>query len=332
MVLDSTREILFGNRMAANRFGDFEQGQDIVHLIRVPAFLDLVNKTLAGSTSVHKRIAMGDPVNETFDVKVSPFTVDEIGGNLLLLISFRDVSAVLQAEEMRSDFVANVSHELRSPLSSITGFIETLKGPAKNDAAAQTRFLDLMEQEAVRMARLIADLLSLSTVEAKRRQRPQDSIDVVAIAQQVQALLEKSAADQERTIELIVPEPIALIPGDADELNQVIHNLLENALKYSAPHSTITVTISIQTKVAGMSGSTLAIQVTDRGEGIAPQHLPRLTERFYRADSHRSRNEGGTGLGLAIVKHIVQHHRGRLKIESDVGTGSTFTIYLPTKF
>jgi len=275
---------------------------------------------------------MGDPVNETFDVKVSPFTVDEIGGNLLLLISFRDVSAVLQAEEMRSDFVANVSHELRSPLSSITGFIETLKGPAKNDAAAQTRFLDLMEQEAVRMARLIADLLSLSTVEAKRRQRPQDSIDVVAIAQQVQALFEKSAADQERTIELIVPEPIALIPGDADELNQVIHNLLENALKYSAPHSTITVTISIQTKVAGMSGSTLAIQITDRGEGIAPQHLPRLTERFYRADSHRSRNEGGTGLGLAIVKHIVQHHRGRLKIESDVGTGSTFTIYLPTKF
>lgn len=328
-VLNDTREIVFGNTAAINRFGQHRVGQDIVQVIRNPGFLNLIGDALDGAKISENTIAFGQPINGLFDVRVAQFS-DEDPQRTLLLVSLRDATEMQQAGEMRSDFVANVSHELRSPLSTISGFIETLKGPAKDDPPARERFLDLMEQEAERMVRLISDLLSLSKVEAHQRQRPTAQIDIVAIVQSVQTSLAKQAKDGGRTVNLDVAEEISEIPGNEDELIQVIQNLLENALKYSKPNSAVTIKLSKETDVPGMTGTVIKIEISDESEGIPKQHLSRLTERFYRVDSHRSRSDGGTGLGLAIVKHIVQHHRGRLKIESEVGLGSTFTVLLPS--
>ena len=179
------------------------------------------------------------------------------------------------------------------------------------------------------MVGLIDDLLILSKVEASQRLRPRDQIDVVALVKRIHTVLEKKASDQGKSIDLIIPEPIDRIPGNDDELFQVLRNLLENGLKYSADGSVVTLAITAESSIAGIVGSAVAIRVKDHGDGIAPQHIPRLTERFYRVDSHRSRNDGGTGLGLAIVKHIVLRHRGRLKITSIRGEGSTFAVFLP---
>jgi len=328
VILNSGREIVFGNRVASMRFGDHHVGQDVVHLTRNPQFIELINAALANREMMQKTVVFGEPASGTFDVRVSPFR-DSFLEQDLLLVSLRDVNEVILAQEMRSDFVANVSHELRSPLSTISGFIETLKGPAKDDEKARSRFLDLMEQEAERMVRLIADLLSLSKVQANKRSMPYARVDIVALARQVQDSLDNQATEQGKSIEVVGPEKINQIAGSADELVQVLRNLLENALKYSGEGTTVTVTLSKHERVAGIAGPVVGIAVKDRGEGIAPRHLSRLTERFYRVDSHRSRSKGGTGLGLAIVKHIVLRHRGRLKIDSVLGEGSTFTVYLP---
>ena len=328
LILNSARQIMFMNRAAISRFGGYQAGQDVVHIIRNPLCLDLISGALGGTVSAQKTIVFREPADGAFDVRVSLFA-DKQTGDDLVFVSLRDVNELVQAEAMRSDFVANVSHELRSPLSTIVGFIETLRGPAKDDAPAQARFLGMMAQEADRMVRLIKDLLTLSRVEATQRSRPREKINIVAIAQRVQALLENGATDQGKSIELVVPQSIADIPGNDDELVQVFQNLIENALKYSSDNSAVTITLTTQPSVTGLAGSVVAIEVKDRGEGIAPQHVPRLTERFYRVESHRARSDGGTGLGLAIVKHIVQRHRGRLKITSTPGEGSTFTVFLP---
>ena len=329
LILNGARQVMFRNQSAAARFGGHKTGHDIVHISRNPLFLSLVDGALARGDTAQKTIVFGEPADGTFDVRVSRFTDEAIDGELIF-ISLRDINELVQAEAMRSDFVANVSHELRSPLSTLTGFIETLQGPAKDDPPAQARFLDLMRQEADRMVRLITDLLTLSKVEASQRQRPRERVDVVALTQRVRTLLDNKASEQGKSIDLIVPKPIEDIPSNADELVQVLQNLLENALKYSADNSTVSVSITAQASATGIAGPVVAIEVKDRGEGISRQHIPRLTERFYRVDSHRSRNDGGTGLGLAIVKHIVLRHRGRLKIESVPGEGSTFTVFLPT--
>ena len=329
-MLNDAREIVFGNTVAIARFGQHRLGQDIVQVIRNPDCLELVNQALDSPQTVKKTISLGPPVNGLFDVQAARFAGAD-PESFLVLVSLHDTSETQQAAEMRSDFVANVSHELRSPLSTISGFIETLQGPAKDDPSARERFLDLMGQEAGRMVRLIADLLSLSKVEANQRNRPAGQVDVIAIVKNVQALLSKQAQAERKTIKLDVTAKIGKIPGHEDELIQVVQNLVENALKYSAPDTAVTVKVTKETEAAGMAGPVIALAVCDEGEGIAKQHLPRLTEQFYRVDSHRSRNDGGTGLGLAIVKHIVQHHRGRLKIESEAGQGSTFTVLLPLK-
>ncbi len=327
-VLNSAREIMFGNSAATSRFGQHRLGQDIVQVIRNPECLDLVNEVLEGARVAEKTVAFASPANGLFDVRVARIA-DIHSTESLLLISLLDINATQQAEDMRSDFVANVSHELRSPLSTISGFIETLKGTAKNDPPARERFLDLMEQEADRMVRLIADLLSLSKVEANQRRRPSGRVDIIEIIQSVQTSLAKKAKDEEKTVALHADTDVGNIPGDEDELIQVVQNLLENALKYSNANTTVAIKVALENDEAGMPGPVVVLVVSDVSDGIEKQHIPRLTERFYRVDSHRSRNDGGTGLGLAIVKHIVQRHRGRLKIESEVGRGSTFTVLLP---
>jgi two-component system, OmpR family, phosphate regulon sensor histidine kinase PhoR len=243
------------------------------------------------------------------------------------LMTFHDLTPLRRVEEMRADFVANASHELRTPLAALSGFIETLQGSAREDAGARHRFLAIMQEQARRMARLIDDLLSLSRIELNAHRRPDTPVDLVPIVRQVVEGLETLARDRGVIVD-IEAVPVLTVPGDHDELVRVFENLIENALKYGAAGRRVDITL---TRAASSEGEPEArVGVHDYGPGIAPEHLPRLTERFYRVDVRESRAQGGTGLGLALVKHILNRHRGRLSIESKLGAGATFTIHLPT--
>ena len=323
-ILDKSRKVKFANDVAEQIFGEQFIDLDFIQAVRHPDCIKTIDHVVNGQSSAVINVMIEHPVKSLFKMQVTDIANDE------MLVSFLDISDLREAEQMRSDFVANVSHELRSPLTSIAGFIETLRGPARDDEAARSRFLALMDREAKRMVRLISDLLSLSKVEANMRVRPQGNADVLAIAKQVQASLEEQAAADGSKINIHARQSSHIVPGNSDELTQVFQNLIENAVKYGAPNTAVDVTINADDKVAGFSGEVLSVEIRDHGEGIASEHIGRLTERFYRVDAHRSRDMGGTGLGLAIVKHIVNHHRGRIHIESEVGVGSTFTIYLPT--
>jgi two-component system phosphate regulon sensor histidine kinase PhoR len=234
-----------------------------------------------------------------------------------------DLTPIRRVEEMRADFVANVSHELRTPLAAITGFIDTLQGPARDDPAARARFLGIMQAQAWRMARLIDDLLSLSRIELRAHQRPETPVDLVPIVQQVVDGLQTLARDRDVTVTVTAPAEPLLVPGDHDELTRLFENLIENGLKYGASGKRVDITLAL-----GGDRETI-VSVRDYGPGIAAEHLPRLTERFYRVDVGESRTQGGTGLGLALVKHILNRHHGRLVIDSKDGAGATFTVHLP---
>ena len=242
----------------------------------------------------------------------------------MLLVDLQDVTALIRSEQMRVDFVANVSHELRTPLTSLTGFIETLRGPAKDDADAREKFLAIMQEQSERMFRLINDLLSLSRIELDEHSRPTDPVDLGEVLDGVRSMLAMKAEAKEMDLTLTLPEEVPpIVRGDADQLTQVFLNLVDNAIKYGGKGTEVAV------RVRARDSRRLAIDVQDHGAGIPAEHIPRLTERFYRVDAARSRALGGTGLGLAIVKHIVNRHRGRLSISSREGEGSCFTVILP---
>ncbi len=246
-----------------------------------------------------------------------------------LLVSFEDISHLEHIGQIRRDFVANVSHELRTPLTALIGFIETIKGPARDDAAARDRFLTTMESEALRMNRLVGDLLSLSRVQAEARVRPSERVDPAEVIHSVMMRLEPISQDADVTLESKFPKHPIKIVADSDQLHQVLTNIIENGIKYSGAGCRVAVTLDGPQYDARLRCQVVEILVTDNGPGIDAFHLPRLTERFYRVDDHRSREMGGTGLGLAIVKHIVARHRGRMKIDSNLGAGTEFRIYLP---
>ncbi|MBK4215322.1 PAS domain-containing protein [Paracoccus caeni] len=244
-------------------------------------------------------------------------------------IAVLDQSVAEEAEQMRRDFVANVSHELKTPLTAMIGFIETLRGPARHDEKARDRFLDIMEREAGRMNRLVSELLSLSRVQSEERRRPTASLDLALLLRGVVATMTPVAEAAGVVIEAEGMSESLRVPGDADQLVQVFQNLFENAIKYGGSGGYLGIRLRRVEYEPLMRGPAWAVDVQDRGEGIDGMHLPRLTERFYRVDTHRSRAQGGTGLGLAIVKHIINRHRGRLRIDSQRGKGSTFTVILP---
>jgi len=326
-VLDANRKVLFANQVAKQLFGDSFIGKDFINVIRHPLCVAAIESAITGQHIPKAVISLDYPVKAKFSLGVS--RIGKIKNNSKIMVSLKDVSDVFAAEQMRSDFVANVSHELRSPLTSLSGFIETLRGPAKDDATVRERFLQLMESEAGRMTRLIADLLSLSKVEANLRLRPSGQIDVAVVIDRVLNVLAEQIEGEKKSIEVVIDCSDSLVPGSEDELTQVFQNLIENAIKYANPETVIDIQISNCENVAVVLGKTLAVRISDKGAGVEKHHISRLTERFYRVDTHRSRDKGGTGLGLAIVKHIVNRHRGRLQIESEVGVGSTFTVYLP---
>ena len=250
-------------------------------------------------------------------------------GSQHLLVTFEDSTQVERSNQIRRDFVTNVSHELKTPLTSIIGFLETIQTTAKNDQKAQERFLSIMSDEANRMDRLVNDLMSLNQVESQERSKPTTKIELTEL---IKETVEKFLPVCKKTNNSVVFENLnekLQIEGDLDQLQQVISNLIENALKYGGTEKEIKIKLHTPSFQPLLQKDGVVLDVVDQGDGIPDEYIPRLTERFYRIDSHRSRQVGGTGLGLSIVKHIVHRHRGRLRIESKVGIGSTFSIYLP---
>ena len=298
------------------------EGDLLALTLRAPDVLDAVGRILGGSPAEVVTWRERVPVERVSDVLVSPFQLNGFGR--CAVITLRDLTEARRLERMRADFIANVSHELRTPLASLLGFIETLQGPAREDGAARTRFLDIMGEQGRRMARLIDDLLSLSRIEQNEHLRPNTPVDIVSVIGHVVDALALVALENRVTLHIEAPAELAVI-GDRDELVRVAENLIENAIKYgSFPDRDSSVEISLV-----KDGQRVRIQVRDHGPGIPREHLPRLTERFYRVDAGTSRSKGGTGLGLALVKHIIARHRGRLEISSTAGAGSCFEVILP---
>ena len=317
------------NKGALSLFGSGLLGRHYVAVLRQPALLDCVEEVIRqGSPARARFLSRQGQRDTTWYVSVSPIALQ---GGTGALMTFEDATATEEAGQIRRDFVANVSHELRTPLTAMLGFIETLRGAARDDANAQERFLGIMEQEASRMNRLVHDLLSLSRVESEERIRPTARVEVGRLLASVASSLKEIAGGSRVRLTQHGPaEPIEL-PGDVDQLFQVFTNLIENAIKYGGSDREVVVALTRSDHDSILRAPAARISVRDQGPGIEPIHIPRLTERFYRVDTHRSRELGGTGLGLAIVKHIVNRHRGRLRVESELGEGSTFTVVLPTE-
>lgn len=328
VLVDADQRVLAANPAAATLFGQPLEGRSCATFLRHPEFLDGLETCLSGRQQPSVRIVLAGMAGETH--LAVTFTSVATSGGEGVLMAFDDHTQLEHAVAMRRDFVANVSHELRTPLTALVGFIETLRGPARSDPAARDRFLGIMEREAGRMMRLVNDLLSLSRVEAEERRRPEARVDVVAVLRTTLASHRDPARQAAVDLVLDAEEDSVAVRADADQLAQVFHNLVENAIKYGAAGHLVTVRVRRIAREPVLRGPAAQIEVIDRGEGIDPLHLPRLTERFYRVDSDRSRAKGGTGLGLAIVKHIVNRHRGRFRIESEPGKGSRFIVILPS--
>lgn len=298
-------------------------GNHYITAVRQPAIIAAIAETRAASRSCTTRFTGRDGNRDT----VYRVAVAVAGDDIAL--TFEDQTASEAAGQMRRDFVANVSHELRTPLTALLGFIETLNGAARDDPKARDRFLGIMANEANRMTRLVDDLLSLSRVEEDERVRPREHVDPGALLASVIKGLEPQAQAAGVAVTLAQVANDIVVPGDAGQLVQVFTNLVENGIKYGAAGGQVTVTIKPPAMNARLRGEAVQIIVSDTGDGIAPHHIARLTERFYRVDNHRSREVGGTGLGLAIVKHIINRHRGRLVIESQEGQGTQVSVFLP---
>jgi two-component system phosphate regulon sensor histidine kinase PhoR len=291
--------------------------------------IQAVSDSLTGAPGMQSEVSLAYPIARNFDLSVWRLPNLESQGPAWAMVALHDVTASKKADQMRADFVANVSHELRSPLSSLLGFIETLRDTARDDPAATDRFLGIMESEALRMTRLINDLLALSKVEIEEHIRPEKSMDLHPVLNQVAETMGVRAKERGMDIALELPGNLPLIAGNPDELTQVFQNLIANAINYGRAETTIRIVVADRTCIPESENPAVSVSVINLGEGIPAEDIPRLTERFYRVDKGRSRSMGGTGLGLAIVKHIVARHRGLLDIESRLGHDASFTVYLP---
>lgn len=321
--LNKRLKVVWANLEANELVGTNPVDAPVEELFASPLLVEALNAALDERTGMGLEFKWSRGVSRDLVAGVVPLTTKTTQGGWLVL-TLRDVTKQRQADRTRVDFVANASHELRTPLSSLVGFIETLQGPAANDPQARERFLRIMQSETHRMSRLVEDLLSLSRIELNATSQPTQPVDLGSIMRTVQESLELKAQANDQVIELRLGGGPVVAKGDQDELTQVVRNLTENAIKYSAPNSRIVLQLKSNPKKG-----TASIAVKDQGEGIAPEHLGRLTERFYRVDKARSRDMGGTGLGLAITKHILNRHGGKLGIKSIVGKGSTFKATVP---
>lgn len=328
-LVDQSRIVVDCNRAARTLLGDGALGMKLSESLDNDDVLQAIDESLGGSPGNRREVFLPYPVARNYEFIVWRLPDLKSPGPAWAMVALHDVTASKKADQMRADFVANVSHELRSPLSSLLGFIETLRGAARDDPAATERFLGIMASEAERMTRLINELLTLSKVETEEHIRPENSVELGPILNQVSATLSVRAVDRRMEIELDTPDNLPSITGESDELTQVFLNLVSNAVSYGRAGTVIRVVTAARTSIPGTGGPGVSVAIINRGEGIPPDEIPRLTERFYRVDKGRSRKMGGTGLGLAIVKHIVARHRGHLSIESEPGEETSFTVFLP---
>ena len=327
IALDRDGRVVALNEPARVLAPALRQGEPVTLALRMPELTEAIDRACTRGEQQRVEYSERVPLDRWFEAVAMPVkrTPDARSPDLVLL-TFRDLTPLRRVEEMRADFVANASHELRTPLAALSGFIETLQGPARDDVKARERFLAIMQEQARRMARLIDDLLSLSRIELNAHRRPDAPVDLIPIVRQVVDGLQTLARDRGVTIEITADDALMVL-GDRDELVRLFENLVENALKYGAPGKRVDVKLSRGTAADDQAEAVASVR--DYGPGIAPEHMPRLTERFYRVDVRESRAQGGTGLGLALVKHILNRHRGRLSIESAPGEGATFTVHLP---
>ena len=318
LLVDGQSVVRHANAAARELFDIDPQGHHLAAALRVPAVLEAVQAALGGAPPRSVDYEQRVPVRRWFSVHVAG-----LGQGRGALIVLRDLTREQQVERMRADFVANASHELRTPLTALSGFLDTIQGAAKDDPKAQAKFLGMMRSQADRMRRLIDDLLSLSRIEMNEHVRPSEEVDLAQVAAHVCETL-AGLAQQAGTGLTLSGAGRLVVAGSRDELVQVVQNLVENAIKYGGTGKPVEIAL-------GSEGDFAQLAVRDHGPGIAREHIPRLTERFYRVNVQESRSRGGTGLGLAIVKHIVNRHRGKLLISSEIGAGSRFTIRIPIK-
>jgi two-component system phosphate regulon sensor histidine kinase PhoR len=329
VLLDRAGRVIHLNAAAAQLAPALRKNDLAQFALRSPDIIAALREAIATAEPRRATYLEHVPVDRWIELIITPVPVPTTfgGSDICMLMTFHDQTPLRRAEEMRADFVANASHELRTPLAALSGFIDTLQGPAKEDPKARERFLGIMHAQATRMARLIDDLLSLSRVELSAHVRPDTLVDLVPIIRQGADGLEPLAGERQVEVEIDLPDTPAMIAGDREELLRLFENLIENALKYGASGGRVKV--STVQAAAPDGAPELRVVVRDFGPGIAPEHLPRLTERFYRVDVGDSRAQGGTGLGLSLVKHILSRHRGRLLIESVPNNGATFTACFP---
>jgi len=319
IMLIRNAKVAAANPAAAQVLGNHIVGEDVRIAIRHPAAADRLANPDAKHTGEPILLVGVGSTDQRWELRIHTLQ------DGLKLVQLSDRSSRYAAERMRTDFVANASHELRTPLAAIKGFIETLEDPkAGKDDATRARFLKIMYDEADRMQRLIEDLMSLSRIEAEKFELPSDEIDLSELVEEARDFYINSRGKKESEIQVRFPPQIPLINGDRAQLAQVLANLLSNAFKYGKKGTPVTISVA-----PNRSGTMLYLAISDQGDGIAPEHIPRLTERFYRVDKGRSKAIGGTGLGLAIVKHISERHGGRMEISSELGRGTTVSVLLP---
>ncbi len=325
IVISPKGRVVYGNNAAINLLPKLEVGDHFANLFRAPAFVDAVNAALEDGESSSVSFMTTQGGDRYFETRIGLVPAgSEFGDVVHAIVEIEDRTRHRQAEKMRSDFIANASHELRTPLASIIGYIDTLQGHAKNDAAAREKFLDIMGKQAMRMQRLVDDLMSLSRIESNAHIAPKDPCSLYDIVGETVAAMQPLLPDG-AVLDNQLPSKQISVRGDRDQINQVFVNLIDNAVKYAGTGPIEIAEAAPNPNYPNMCG----ISVQDHGPGIEKEHLNRLTERFYRVNTAQSRTKGGTGLGLAIVKHIVNRHQGALQIESALGKGSKFTVWFP---
>jgi two-component system phosphate regulon sensor histidine kinase PhoR len=331
LVVSDDARLIAANPTARDLLPALRDGGPLALALRDPDVLDAIRRVCFSGR--REKVAWRDrvPVERSFDVAVAPF--DCAGRPRAVVLTLRDLTESRRVERMRADFVANASHELRTPLASLLGFVETLQGPARDDARARERFLAIMAEQARRMARLVDDLLSLSRIEQNLHLRPDKPVDFAMVVRHTADTLAPLAQETGVRLAVSAADPV-IVNGDRDELVRIAENLIENAIKYGCTGAGTEDSARAQEVVEISVSATRrdgVLAVRDHGAGIPSEHLPRLTERFYRIDAGQSRAKGGTGLGLAIVKHIVARHRGRLQVSSEPGRGALFTVTIPLR-
>lgn len=329
LLLDERGSVLYRNLAAERQYPNLQPGRTMTLVLRNPELVAAIEGSMRSgeprSFELHETVPA-----ETWDrVVVAPLRGPDSDWlrqeNRQVLVTFQSLTELKRVDAMRSDFVANASHELRTPLASLIGFIDTLLGPAAKDAAAREKFLGIMRSQADRMSRLIDDLLSLSRIEMHQHLRPTGSVDLAGLLREVREGLQTQARDANIDVVLTLPDQPAPVTGDRGQLYEVFENLMDNAIKYGANGKSVEVTLAN----AERPGLRYMVSVVDHGPGVEPEHVPRMTERFYRIDAETSRKKKGTGLGLAIVKHIIQRHRGQMSIRSKSGEGLRVDVLLP---